>query len=92
VDELRRVTPRMANDVRHASTGSTPGAREQSGGVGVVDGVLRGRTPAWMASRRGRERARGVRERARVGEEELYAATGLYRKRKGRGRDAEGRG
>jgi hypothetical protein len=38
------------------------------------------------------ERARGVRERARIGEGELYAATGLYRKRKGRGRDAEGRG
>jgi hypothetical protein len=36
----------MANGVRHASTGSTAGAREQSDGVGVVDGVLCGRAPA----------------------------------------------
>jgi hypothetical protein len=48
----------MANGVRYASTGSTAGAREQSGGVGVVDGVLRGRTPAQMAARRGRESTR----------------------------------
>jgi hypothetical protein len=50
------ASPRMANGVRHASTGSTAGAREQSGGVGVVDGVLRGRAPArWHRHWRGRE-------------------------------------
>jgi hypothetical protein len=48
--------PRMANGVRHASTGSTAGVREQSGGVGVVHRVLRGRAPArWRRHRRGRE-------------------------------------
>jgi hypothetical protein len=46
----------MANGVRHASTGSTAGAPEQSDGMGVVDGVLYGRAPVrWRRHRRGRE-------------------------------------
>jgi hypothetical protein len=76
----------MANGVWHTSTGSTAGAREQSGGVGVVDGVLRGRTPARTVAQRGRERARGVRERARVGKEEGKSRRFIERERERRGR------
>jgi hypothetical protein len=39
----RTVRRRVGHGV---GRGSTAGAREQSGGMGVVDGVLRGRAPA----------------------------------------------
>jgi hypothetical protein len=57
----------MANDVRHASMGSTAGAREHSS-VGVVDWVLRGRAPAWW------RRTVLVRRVARERREEAWAA------------------
>jgi hypothetical protein len=76
----------MANGVRHASTGSTAGAREHSS-VGVVDGVLRGRAPAWwrrtvLVRRVAREKeGRGLGCSA---EEEAPARSRFYRGRRGK--------
>jgi hypothetical protein len=64
----------MANGVRHASTSSTAGAREHSS-VGVVDGMLCGRAPAWwrrtvlvrrVARERKREEAWAARQRRKL--------------------------